>query len=240
MVNAGVYLEAAFQAARRQFGPGPLVARDCLVLRGLDLRDGPRPPPAPGGLDPANPPARLGLQTTGPEFYRSLWRRRLYLGAAARWVDHVWHTEGEALARMRPPRPGEADPYLLHPGLADAMLQVLFACLPGTERTDAVYALVGVERVVLHDYDPARPAYTHVTLRPGTDPASLLVARVDLLDDAGRPMVTLEGVNARPAARPAGGHGLADRPALAVPTTTGATPAAGPAAVLQPVLLPVL
>jgi len=131
---------------------------------------------------------RLGREMSGTEFYRLLWGRKLYLGASAQWIDHAWYAPGEAVARMRAPRPGEAEPYLLHPGLTDAMLQLVFACLPDAA-AGAAYMLVGIDRFVLHAPVPHQPLYCHIALAPSSDPASLLVADIRLQDEAGPPPV---------------------------------------------------
>ncbi|MBM7776028.1 amino acid adenylation domain-containing protein [Actinokineospora baliensis] len=175
--------------------------------------------------------ARLADETSGADFYRAMWRRRVYLGAAAQWIEHIHHVPGEALARMRVPGPRECDPYLLHPGLTDAMFQALFSCLPERTPSDAVFMLVGVERFAFHGYDPDQTLYTHVVLHPAADPTAMLNATVRLVDAAGNPVAEAEGVYLKRAQRssmlrtqaPAEAVPAARRPLPASPKATGST-----------------
>ncbi|MGW5446791.1 hybrid non-ribosomal peptide synthetase/type I polyketide synthase [Streptomyces asiaticus] len=137
---------------------------------------------------------RLTTETSGEDFYRHMWRRKLYLGPSARWVEHVWSGEGEAIARIRPPHPGESDGYRLHPGLTDALFQVLFACLPPESPADATYMLIGIDRFLFHGFPDAGPTHCRVTLLPSPDPSAMLLARVRLYDDQGQPVVEADGV----------------------------------------------
>ncbi|MFB6630827.1 amino acid adenylation domain-containing protein [Streptomyces sp. NPDC056362] len=75
-------------------------------------------------------PVGSGRELTGDELYRLLWRRALYLGSSARWVERIRLGRGEATAEIRAALPGEAEGYLIHPGLVDAMFQTALACFP--------------------------------------------------------------------------------------------------------------
>ncbi|MEU8181975.1 amino acid adenylation domain-containing protein [Micromonospora sp. NPDC049047] len=184
----------------------------------------------------------LGGELSGDDFYQRLWRRKLYLGPSARWIERIWHGGSEAIAQMRAPRDGEADAYLLHPGLVDAMFQVLFACLPAEAPADAAYALVGIDRFEFHG-GAAGPLYCRATLLPETDPESTLVARVRLEDAAGRIVVDASGVLAKRAGRGAmlreGAHRPAAEPhrAAPVPARTGAAEFATAAPADRPAVL---
>ncbi|MFI5528204.1 amino acid adenylation domain-containing protein [Kitasatospora sp. NPDC051853] len=166
----------------------------------------------------------IGEEVSSDGFYRQMWQRKLYLGPSAQWIDRVWRREGEAVVRMRLPQEDEAGRYLLHPGLTDATFQSLFACLSPDGPADAVYALVGIDRLEFHEFDPAQVLYAHAVLLPATEPGKLLVAEVRLVDGQGRPVVTATGVVARRAER-------------STVLRTGA--AAAPAAVASPAAVPV-
>ncbi|MEU1231974.1 amino acid adenylation domain-containing protein [Streptomyces sp. NPDC005828] len=71
-----------------------------------------------------------GRELAGDELYRVLWQRALYLGSAARWVERIRLGRGEATAEIRSALPGEAEGYVIHPGLVDAMFQTALACFP--------------------------------------------------------------------------------------------------------------
>ena len=164
---------------------------------------------------------RLADETGGEDFYRRMWRRKLYLGPSAQWVDHVWSAEGEALARMRAPRSGE-DGYLLHPGLTDALFQTLFACLPKGGEGDTAYMLVGIDRFLFHGFAGTGETYCRVRLLPSADP-SMLSAEARLYDASGRVVVEADGVYLKRAARDQ--LLRADLPA-ALPARRDLTPAA--------------
>lgn len=169
---------------------------------------------------------RLGTELSGRDFYQRLWRRKLYLGPAAQWIDRVWSADGEAVARMRLPEAGETDRYLLHPGLTDALFQTLFACLPADSPADAVYALVGIDRFVFHEQTGPGPLYCHATMSPASDPSAMLIADVRVTDADGRAVVEASGVYAKRAVRST---------VLREPTTT---PEAMPVAAALPVAAP--
>ncbi|ONI89356.1 hypothetical protein ALI144C_05290 [Actinosynnema sp. ALI-1.44] len=156
---------------------------------------------AAGTLDLDAVRGRLTGELSDVDFHRRMWRRRVYLGDSARWIEHVWCEPGEALARMRAPRPGECAPYLLHPGLIDAMFQTVFSCLPAETPRDAVFMLVGMERFVFHGYEPDQTTYCHVRLAPTSDPSSTLAATVRLYDATGRAVAEAEGVYLKRAQR---------------------------------------
>jgi amino acid adenylation domain-containing protein len=137
----------------------------------------------------------LGDHITGADFYAELSRRRLALGDSARWIEEVWHAGGEALARMRAPRAGEAEPYLMHPGLTDAMFQLLFACLPADDDADAAYMIVGIDRFRHCEHDRSQPLHCHARLLPASVAGATLVADVSLYDAAGVAVVEAAGVH---------------------------------------------
>ncbi|MFJ7900277.1 amino acid adenylation domain-containing protein [Streptomyces sp. NPDC096198] len=166
---------------------------------------------AQGRIGPASPAAtpadldalrgRLTREMSGDDFHRRMWRRKLYLGPSAQWIEHIHGGDGEALARMRPPRPDEKDAYLLHPGLTDALFQTLFACLPPDTPADATYLLVGIDRFLLHRAPDDGPTHCRVRLLPSSDPAAMLLAEAVLYDDEGRPLAEADGVCLRRADR---------------------------------------
>lgn len=170
--------------------------------------------------------AALPGEMTGAEFYRRMWQRKLYLGPSARWIDHVWHRDGEAVARMRAADPGEADDYLLHPGLTDAMFQALFACLTADQQADAAYLLVGIERFRLLGMPPTGgELYCHVRLLPTAGSATLHAA-VRLYDGSGQPLVVADGVLLKRASRE--NLERRDRPAAPAASMTVPAVAGGP------------
>ncbi|GHH83875.1 hypothetical protein GCM10018793_47030 [Streptomyces sulfonofaciens] len=187
---------------------------------------------APAHTDVATLRRAMDAEVPGEDFYRRMWRRRLYLGSQARWIEHLHAGSGEVLARMREAKTGEADRYLLHPGTTDAMFQTLFACLPPDSPEDAAYMLMGIDRFTFRVEGAGAPAWCHSRLLPAAPGASVLSAEVTLLDDAGRTVVHAEGVYLKRAEREdvlrSGGTRQNTAPAVA-------RPAAAPAAEQGPV-----
>ncbi|MFJ2060405.1 amino acid adenylation domain-containing protein, partial [Streptomyces sp. NPDC087908] len=89
-----------------------------------------------------------GRELTGEELYRLLWQRGLYLGSAVRWVERITLGRGEATAGIRPASPAETEPYVIHPGLVDAMFQTALACFPAD---GPALVPAGLERFVHYD-----------------------------------------------------------------------------------------
>lgn len=143
---------------------------------------------------------RLNTEMSGEDFYRRMWLRRLYLGSAARWVEHLHVGSGEVLARIRPGKADETEPYLLHPGITDSMFQTLYACLPPDSPEGAAYMLVGIDRFVFRD-DGTAPVWCHAKLFPMASGKSLLTGEVTLLDGDGHALVHAEGVYLKRAER---------------------------------------
>jgi amino acid adenylation domain-containing protein len=185
--------------------------------------------PAPVDVEAVR--ARCQAEVSGAAFYQSMWRRRLYLGPSAQWVERVLRRDGEALVWMRAPRDGEAEAYLLHPGLVDASLQALFACLPDQVPPTAIYMLVGIERFSFHGHGGG-PLLCHAALREGPDVAQSLAADVTLLTPEGRVVAHLAGAHLKRATREAlvqATSATARPPRPTAPRAASARPVAGPA-----------
>ncbi len=235
--EAGDRFSYGYYAAPRA-DPGP--PRWLLHARGTV---GPDPAPTAAGErgpDLAATRRQLGEGVDGSTFYRDLWRRKLYLGPAARWIEQIWPGAGEAVARMRAALPDEAAAYALPPGLTDAMFQVLFGCLPAAGPADAVYMLVGIDRFSFCAYDRGAPSLCRARLLPGSDPESILIADVGLYAEDGAPVARAQGAylkRVQPAALqpattaagdalPPNGRRQPDRPANGRPAAPGTAPAA--------------
>ncbi|MFF1506447.1 amino acid adenylation domain-containing protein [Streptomyces sp. NPDC058326] len=174
-------------------------------------------------------PVGSGRELTGDELYRLLWQRALYLGSAARWVERIRLGRGEATAEIRPAVPGEAEPYLMHPGLVDAMFQTALACFP----TDGPALVpVGLDRFVHYDRGGSQDGLRcHAELFDGGTRA-----RIRLVAAQGRLVAEADGVRFVPAvARP-----VAEPAAVRVPMAGGVRTAEhAPALPEAPTVLPV-
>ncbi|MEV0025672.1 amino acid adenylation domain-containing protein [Streptomyces atroolivaceus] len=148
-------------------------------------------------------PVGSGRELTGDELYRLLWQRAMYLGSAARRVERVRLGRGEATAEIRPAVPGEAEAYVIHPGLVDAMFQTALVCFP---MDGPALVPVGLDRFVhYHRVGREDELRCHAELfDDGTR------ARIRLITAHGRLVAEADGVRFAPALT---------RPATEPPTT---------------------
>ncbi|WP_395367640.1 amino acid adenylation domain-containing protein [Streptomyces sp. YH02] len=159
-----------------------------------------------------------GRELTGDELYRLLWQRALYLGSAARWVERIRLGRGEATAEIRSAVPGETEPYVIHPGLVDAMFQTALACFPAD---GPALVPAGLERFVHYDRGGSQDGLRcHAELfEDGTR------ARIRLVSANGRLVAEADGVRFVPALT---------RPVAEPETTQAPTAHHEPAAVRAP------
>ena len=132
-------------------------------------------------------------------FYETLAGHGLRYGPAFRGVQEAWSGEAQALGRLiLPEAAGDAREYLVHPALLDAAFHVLAAALGGDEDAgDRIHLPVAVERYQVLAPPQNRVFWSHVTLRPQA-PGDLVIADVRLLDDAGRALVDVRGLQVAP------------------------------------------
>ncbi|MGW8768955.1 amino acid adenylation domain-containing protein, partial [Streptomyces sp. NPDC055815] len=177
-------------------------------------------------------PVGSGHELTGDELYRMLWQRALYLGSAARWVERIRLGRGEATAELRSALAGEAEPYLIHPGLVDAMFQTALACFPAD---GPALVPAGLERFVHYDRGGAQDGLRcHAELFDGGTRA-----RIRLLTAQGRLVAEADGVRFVPAlTRPATELAAAQTPAAEAAAAAPVSPVVSepqrPAAVPTP------
>ncbi|MFF9851806.1 amino acid adenylation domain-containing protein, partial [Streptomyces litmocidini] len=181
-----------------------------------------------------------GRELTGDELYRLLWQRALYLGSAARWVERIRLGRGEATAEIRSALPGEAERYLIHPGLVDAMFQTALACFP---MDGPALVPAGLDRFVHYDRGDAQEGLRcHAELFEDDTRA-----RVRLVTAQGRLVAEACGVRfvpalSRPVAEPAADRGpVVERvsPAVSAPRRRATVPTpAAPAPVVEPEAAP--
>ncbi|MEU7260676.1 hybrid non-ribosomal peptide synthetase/type I polyketide synthase [Streptomyces rimosus] len=143
----------------------------------------------------------LPQEMTGEDFYRRMTQRKITLGPSARWIEHMRYGGGAALARMRAPLPDEADRYLMHPGLTDAVFQVLLGCLPAEAPSDEAYMLVTVDHFAFHGVSGRGPLHAYARLHPSSATGSTLSAEAHLYDASGRPVLEARGVYLRRVSR---------------------------------------
>ncbi|MFJ7152772.1 amino acid adenylation domain-containing protein, partial [Streptomyces sp. NPDC100445] len=161
-----------------------------------------------------------GRELTGDELYRLLWQRALYLGSSVRWVERIRLGREEATAVIRAAVSGEAEPYLLHPGLVDAMFHTALACFPAG---GPALVPVGLDRFVHYRRGgPGDGLRCHAELFDGG-----ARARIRLVAGDGRLVAEADGVRFAPVAtRPGADASAAPAPAV----VSGAPERSGPPA----------
>jgi acyl transferase domain-containing protein/NADPH:quinone reductase-like Zn-dependent oxidoreductase/NAD(P)-dependent dehydrogenase (short-subunit alcohol dehydrogenase family)/acyl carrier protein len=139
--------------------------------------------------------ARCPEAVTGEEHYGTLASQGVDYGPSFRGVAELWRGAGEVIARLEPPPEVAADPapYLIHPALLDAALQVLSDLVP--DRT-GTYLPVGADRVEVSGRADGE-LWAHAVLRPdGRSGAGggEVVGDVSVLDGHGRCLVRVQGL----------------------------------------------
>lgn len=138
--------------------------------------------------------SRCDGRITRRRFYERAAELGFEYGSAFRQVDDVVYSDREALAFLASRDEGHGS-YRLHPGVLDAGLQALLMLIPD----DGPQLPVGVETVVLQRLPEQHEVLVaYVRLRETSEGGGLL-ADVYLVDENGRPVVTLEGVTLSPA-----------------------------------------
>ncbi|MFI5782899.1 amino acid adenylation domain-containing protein [Nocardia sp. NPDC051570] len=135
----------------------------------------------PSTVDIAAIRGRLTGELTGDDLYRRLWRRAVYLGPAARWIDHIWHADGEVISRLRPPEDTRWDGNTPHPALTDAMCHTIFGCRP-----DQPPVITRMERFTWHGTTTDQPLYCHCRVDPYADSPHPPLATFVLAEASGR------------------------------------------------------
>jgi hypothetical protein len=147
---------------------------------------------------------RCAEEITGTDFYQKAREAHLQLGPRFQWIDHVWRREGEALCRMRLPRPAdETEQYRLHPGLVDSCFQLIGAALFTTGELSA-FVPIGIDEYRFYQRPMQVELWCHVVLRPGQDArSSTFTADLNLIDQTGTVYAAVEGMRIRRAPREA-------------------------------------
>jgi myxalamid-type polyketide synthase MxaC len=122
----------------------------------------------------------------------------LRFGPAFRWIDAIWRRDGEAVCRMRLPRPEDAaEQWRLHPGLFDACFQL---CMAASASAGGVVPL-SIAAVRWQRAARGGPLSARAVLH-GSEPGDeTAVADLRLLDAGGAVVVEVEGLRSRPVTR---------------------------------------
>jgi acyl transferase domain-containing protein/pimeloyl-ACP methyl ester carboxylesterase len=171
--------------------------------------------------------ARCPDRIDGASFYRSLWRRKLYLGPSAQWLSRIMRRDGEAVAWLRPADHDELrQGYHLHPGIIDSALQLGFACLPADRAEQVVIVLLEIEQYTFHGHDSG-PLLCHAALREGPATAETLSADIVLTTEVGAHVARMTGVHMKITDRAALERTITAAPVSKVRAPVPTTAAAG-------------
>ncbi|HEY1805016.1 MAG TPA: SDR family NAD(P)-dependent oxidoreductase [Terracidiphilus sp.] len=157
-----------------------------------------------GFAEPQLPALKDSEWQDGLEFYRHLQASGLEYGESFRGIARLRSQGHTSEVELRLPgtlipAEGNRAPYWLHPAFFDAGLQAVLACLPAElNSAHAIYLPVGFRQVRFHG--PPRDLYSARARISQRDDRSF-DAQVELLDVAGKLLVSLDGITLRPASR---------------------------------------
>ncbi len=133
-------------------------------------------------------------------FYAGLRSIGLDYGASFRGICELRRGRAAAVSRVRLPAVVAPDGYGIHPAFLDACLHVFPAVLgqngQGRRRSDTTYLPVSIERVRVYR-DMAVEGTVSAVLRPETKQQRGPIVDIRVVDEAGRPIATVEGLSLR-------------------------------------------
>ncbi|MCI0557157.1 MAG: polyketide synthase dehydratase domain-containing protein, partial [Nitrososphaera sp.] len=137
---------------------------------------------------------RCGTEVPKSLFYQRFYDEGIQYGPYFQGVEHLYCGKRESLGEVQihPNLEMEIRDYLLHPAMLDSCFQVILGAMASEKRYDAkgAYLPVHIERVELYGR-PGNKLYSHVLLTEWD--ASHIKADIELLDDAGRTLVKING-----------------------------------------------
>ena len=120
-------------------------------------------------------------------------------GPTFSWLDLHWTNPHEALGQLRPPRDADqAGKFNVHPGLLDSVLQLLGSILPGAGTGIDAYVPMAFGRLQCFGI-PQGPLWALATLT--SFDGNLAVGNIELIDEQGHVVMTLEAASLRRVSR---------------------------------------
>ena len=138
---------------------------------------------------------RCTENASGLVFYHQLQKRGINLGPAVQWVEEIWYTEGEVLAKFRKPSKEEnSNTYalLFHPGVFDACAQIFHAALWQDIPADMKFMVVKWADFAYLSGPGEQPMWCHVVLEKTGVPNGFIRGRFDLFDTKGKPIAVAQ------------------------------------------------
>jgi len=152
------------------------------------------------GADQVGMP-RCGRVIAPDHFYAALRSIGLDYGASFRGICELRQGQAAAVSRVRLPAVVAPDGYGIHPAFLDACLHAFPAVLDqngrGRRDSDTTYLPVSIERARVYR-DTAVEATVSTVLRPETKQQRGPIVDIRVVDEAGRPIATVEGLSLRP------------------------------------------
>ncbi|MDQ6674561.1 MAG: type I polyketide synthase, partial [Chloroflexota bacterium] len=152
--------------------------------------------------------AACDAELSGAEHYREVRRRRLNYGPHFQAVRQLWQGPNEALGvlRLDDELQSQVGAHQVHPVLLDAAFQVLLATLGAADMAiapDATYLPSGIRRLCVYQPASQSDVWAHARLNvAGCSRTDTLVGDIDLLDQQGRRVASIEGLSLRKVERP--------------------------------------
>ncbi|MEP7121036.1 MAG: SDR family NAD(P)-dependent oxidoreductase [Byssovorax sp.] len=133
--------------------------------------------------------ARCPILVEGAAHYARMEARQIHYGPAFRGVERIWVGAGEALGQVRLPESAAgAAEYRVHPALLDACLQVTMALFSGDDDT---FVPSRIGRLRLHERPPSEVWVKATLSQPGAGANGAIAVDLVVVDDAGRPLLTV-------------------------------------------------
>ncbi len=147
----------------------------------------------------------LDEQVDGMRFYQEMASAGYDLNGCFRWVEHIWRRQGEALSRLRAPRPEDSG-YMIPPGLMDAFFQTAAAAslderfgLAGREEIFIPFA-VDAMRVLMQARGPLWchvQCLSYAAIGQGSSSPEAYSHRVSVYNESGAPVVRVEALRSK-------------------------------------------
>ena len=151
---------------------------------------------------PAAIKAAFNEPVPGSDFYQRMWRGGYHLGESFKWLETIYQRHREAVALMRtPPMPDNDRDYDIYPGLLDSCLQLVSLCcedLLDLGEGDFLYVPVKMQRLqFLRSPEPGEILWGHGQAISALANQNCLAADIVLFNEAGQPLLALEGFETR-------------------------------------------
>ncbi|WKZ47475.1 MAG: type I polyketide synthase [Anaerolineales bacterium] len=149
-----------------------------------------------GFVELSNIQARCDHAVSGEVHYQKTASRGIGFGSAFRGLVHLQLGKNESLARIEAPEKISTglSAHHFHPAMLDAALQAAAILIPDSNK---MYLPMSIGSIEIHDSLP--PAFwSHVTLQTTGQPSQAVVtSNLELLDDEGRLLISLEGFSVK-------------------------------------------